>query len=84
MVASCPDVMAPERCQCQVQAWAVVQRNRQTRGRASMEVRSIRWVGIPTRNYPAMSTFLRDVLALRVNFEEPTTTEFSTSEGDEI
>ena len=31
-----------------------------------------------------MVTFLRQVLALRVNFQEPTTTEFSTSEGVEI
>jgi catechol 2,3-dioxygenase-like lactoylglutathione lyase family enzyme len=49
-----------------------------------MEVRNIRWVGVPTRNYEAMVGFLRQVLALRVNFSEPTTTEFSTSEGDEI
>jgi catechol 2,3-dioxygenase-like lactoylglutathione lyase family enzyme len=49
-----------------------------------MEVRNIRWVGVPARNYDAMVTFLREVLALRVNFSEPTTTEFSTSEGDEI
>lgn len=28
--------------------------------------------------------FLRDVLGLRTNFEEPTTVEFATSEGDEI
>jgi hypothetical protein len=48
-----------------------------------MEVRNIRWVGVPASNYDAMVTFLREVLALRVNFSEPTTTEFSTSEGDE-
>ena len=49
-----------------------------------MEVRNIRWVGVPVRNYDAMVGFLGQVLALRVNFSEPTTTEFSTSEGDEI
>jgi catechol 2,3-dioxygenase-like lactoylglutathione lyase family enzyme len=49
-----------------------------------MQVRNIRWVGVPTPNYDAMVTFLQQVLALRVNFSEPTTTEFSTSEGDEI
>jgi catechol 2,3-dioxygenase-like lactoylglutathione lyase family enzyme len=49
-----------------------------------MEVRNIRWVGVPARNYDAMVGFLRQVLALRVNFSEPATTDFSTSEGDEI
>jgi catechol 2,3-dioxygenase-like lactoylglutathione lyase family enzyme len=49
-----------------------------------MEVRNIRRVGVPARNYDAMVTFLREVLALRVNFSQPTTTEFSTAEGDEI
>ncbi len=49
-----------------------------------MEVRNIRWVGVPTRNYEAMIAFLKDVLGLRLNFQEPTTAEFSTTEGDEI
>lgn len=49
-----------------------------------MKVRNIRWVGVSTRNYDAMVSFLSQVLGLRVNFSEPTTTEFSTSEGDEI
>jgi catechol 2,3-dioxygenase-like lactoylglutathione lyase family enzyme len=49
-----------------------------------MEVRNIRWVGVPARNYDAMVAFARDVLGLRVNFQEPTTVEFSTVEGDEI
>jgi catechol 2,3-dioxygenase-like lactoylglutathione lyase family enzyme len=49
-----------------------------------MQVRNIRWVGIPAQDYGAMVAFLRQVLGLRVNFEEPTTAEFSTSEGDEI
>lgn len=49
-----------------------------------MEVRNIRWVGTPARNYDAMVAFTRDVLGLRVNFQEPTTVEFSTVEGDEI
>jgi catechol 2,3-dioxygenase-like lactoylglutathione lyase family enzyme len=31
-----------------------------------------------------MVAFLRDVLGLRVNFEDPTTIEFTTSEGDEV
>jgi catechol 2,3-dioxygenase-like lactoylglutathione lyase family enzyme len=49
-----------------------------------MEVRSIRWVGVPTESYEAMVTFLHEVLLLQVNFREQTTVEFSTSEGDQI
>jgi catechol 2,3-dioxygenase-like lactoylglutathione lyase family enzyme len=49
-----------------------------------MEVRNIRWVGIRTDRYEAMVGFLRDVLGLRINFEEATTIEFTTSEGDEV
>ena len=49
-----------------------------------MEVRNIRWVGVPAQNYEAMVTFLQQVLGLRVNFQDSTTVEFSTSEGDEI
>ncbi len=49
-----------------------------------MKVRNIRWVGIPTTNYDAMLNFLRDTMGLQLNFQEPTTTEFSTWEGDEI
>ena len=51
---------------------------------AAMEVRNVRWVGVRTDRYEAMVGFLRDVLRLRVNFEEPTTVEFTTSEGDQI
>jgi catechol 2,3-dioxygenase-like lactoylglutathione lyase family enzyme len=49
-----------------------------------MEVRNVRWVGIRTDRYDEMVGFLRDVLGLRTNFEEATTVEFETSEGDEI
>jgi catechol 2,3-dioxygenase-like lactoylglutathione lyase family enzyme len=49
-----------------------------------VNVRNVRWVGIQTDHYDAMVGFLRDVLGLRTNFEEPTTVEFETSEGDEI
>ena len=49
-----------------------------------METRNIRWVGIGTPNYDSMSALLRDVLRLRVDFEEPTTIEFSTSDGDRV
>ncbi len=49
-----------------------------------MEVRSVRWVGVHTPNYEAMVRMLGDVMGLRVNFEEATTIEFSTTQGDEI
>jgi catechol 2,3-dioxygenase-like lactoylglutathione lyase family enzyme len=49
-----------------------------------MEVRNIRWVGVPVRDYDAMVAFVREVLGLRVNFQEATTVEFCTAEGDEI
>jgi len=49
-----------------------------------MDVRNVRWIGVHTRHYDHMVEFLRDVMQLRTNFEEPTTVEFSTSEGDEI
>ncbi len=49
-----------------------------------MNVRNVRWVGIPTDEYEAMVGFFRDVLGLQTTFEEPTTIEFETSEGDEI
>jgi len=49
-----------------------------------VNVRNVRWVGIPTDDYEAMVGFFRDVLGLRTNFEEPTTIEFETLEGDEI
>ena len=49
-----------------------------------MNVRNVRWVGIPTDQYAEMVAFFRDVLELRVGFDEPTTVEFETSEGDQI
>ena len=49
-----------------------------------MEIRSVRWVGVHTPNYEAMVRMLGDVMGLRVNFEEATTIEFSTTQGDEI
>jgi catechol 2,3-dioxygenase-like lactoylglutathione lyase family enzyme len=49
-----------------------------------VEVRSIAWVGTRTDNYEAMVGFLRDVLGLRVAFEEPTTVELATTAGDRV
>ncbi|HEX4698892.1 MAG TPA: VOC family protein [Actinomycetes bacterium] len=47
-----------------------------------MQVRNIRWVGTATSNYSAMAAFARDVLGMRVNFEEEATTELLTLGGD--
>ena len=44
----------------------------------------MRWVGIGTDRYDEMVAFLRDVLGLRTSFEEPTTVELETSEGDQV
>ncbi len=49
-----------------------------------MEVRNVRWVGIYTHHYGEMVSLLRDTMGLAVNFEEKTTVEFKTSEGDEV
>jgi hypothetical protein len=49
-----------------------------------MEVRRIRWLGVPTHNYGEMVGFLRDVLRLRLNFDEGTTAEFSTLDDDRV
>jgi hypothetical protein len=47
-----------------------------------MEVRNLRWLG--TRQYDAMVSFLREVMRLEVSFQEATTVEFTTTEGDQI
>ncbi|MEV4262884.1 VOC family protein [Kribbella sp. NPDC049584] len=49
-----------------------------------MEVKNVRWVGIPTANYQAMKSFLAETMGLRLGFDHETTAEFETSEGDEI
>jgi catechol 2,3-dioxygenase-like lactoylglutathione lyase family enzyme len=49
-----------------------------------MQVRNVRWVGIPTDRYREMVSLLRDTMGLAVNFEDETTVEFETSEGDEV
>jgi predicted enzyme related to lactoylglutathione lyase len=49
-----------------------------------VNVRNVRWVGIPTDEYESMVIFFRDVLGLRIGFEEPKTVEFETSERDRI
>jgi catechol 2,3-dioxygenase-like lactoylglutathione lyase family enzyme len=53
-------------------------------GVVDVEVRNIRWIGVPTENYAAMREFLERVMGLRVNFDDPTTVELETTEGDQI
>jgi catechol 2,3-dioxygenase-like lactoylglutathione lyase family enzyme len=52
--------------------------------RRDVQVRNVRWIGVSTENYPAMRELLETVMGLRPNFDEATTVEFATSEGDEI
>ena len=49
-----------------------------------MEVRNVRWIGISTEKYAAMRELFEVVMGLRRNFDDATTVEFVTSEGDEI
>ena len=49
-----------------------------------MEVRNVRWIGISTANYAAMRDLFEVVMGLRVNFDETTTVELQTTEGDEV
>jgi hypothetical protein len=49
-----------------------------------MQFRNVRWVGIPTDRHREMVSLLRDTMGLAVNFEDETTVEFETSEGDEV
>jgi catechol 2,3-dioxygenase-like lactoylglutathione lyase family enzyme len=47
-----------------------------------MQIRNIRWVGTATSDYAPMAAFARDVLGMRVSFEEEATTELLTLDGD--
>ena len=49
-----------------------------------MQVKNIRWIGVPTEQFAAMSDFVENVLGLAKSFEEPTTVEFTTEEGDAL
>jgi len=49
-----------------------------------MRVLRLCWLGIPTREYEPMVRLLRDIMKLRVEFEEPTTTELSLPSGDRV
>jgi catechol 2,3-dioxygenase-like lactoylglutathione lyase family enzyme len=49
-----------------------------------MRVLRLCWLCIPTREYEAMVRLLRDTMGLRVEFEDPTTTELSLPSGDRV
>jgi catechol 2,3-dioxygenase-like lactoylglutathione lyase family enzyme len=49
-----------------------------------MRVLRLCWLGIPAREYEPMVHLLRDTMGLRVEFEEPTTTELSLPSGDRV
>ena len=49
-----------------------------------MQVLRLAWLGVPARDPAAMVGFLRDVLGLRVAFEEPTTTELALPNDDRV
>jgi catechol 2,3-dioxygenase-like lactoylglutathione lyase family enzyme len=49
-----------------------------------MKVLRLCWLGIATREYDPTVRFFRDTMGLRVEFEEPTTTELSLSSGDRV
>jgi len=42
-----------------------------------MKVLRLCWLGVPTREYVATVALFRDVMSLKVEFEEPATTELS-------
>jgi catechol 2,3-dioxygenase-like lactoylglutathione lyase family enzyme len=49
-----------------------------------VRVLNIRWVGVATDRYAEMRHFVENVLGLRINFDDPTTVEYETAEGDEL
>src|SRR4051812_29298877 len=49
-----------------------------------MRVLRLCWLGIPSEQYEPMVGLLRDVMELRVELEEPGTTELSLPSGDRV
>src|SRR3954447_23405259 len=71
--------LLPDTCRLSLSPW----RRRPMRWEGVvMEVRNIRWVGVATSNYDAMVEFVRSVMGLPVNFDDKSTVEFRTTEGD--
>jgi catechol 2,3-dioxygenase-like lactoylglutathione lyase family enzyme len=49
-----------------------------------MDVLRLCWLGIPSQEYEQMVRLLRDVMGLRVELEEATTTELELASGDRV
>ena len=49
-----------------------------------MRVLNIRWVGVATERYVEMRHFVEQVLGLPANFDDATTVEYVTDDGDEL
>jgi predicted enzyme related to lactoylglutathione lyase len=49
-----------------------------------MRVLRLCWLGVRTSEHEPMVRFLRDVMGLRVELEQPTTTELSLPSGDRV
>jgi catechol 2,3-dioxygenase-like lactoylglutathione lyase family enzyme len=49
-----------------------------------VRVLNVRWVGVATDGYVEMRDFVEQVLGLRVSFDDPTTVEYATVEGDAL
>jgi catechol 2,3-dioxygenase-like lactoylglutathione lyase family enzyme len=47
-------------------------------------VRNLRWLGISVGDPASGAAFFRDVLGLRVRFEEPDSIELETADGDRV
>jgi catechol 2,3-dioxygenase-like lactoylglutathione lyase family enzyme len=49
-----------------------------------VNVLALRWLGIPAGDFEPMVVLFRDVMGLRVELEEPGTTELSLPDGDRV
>ena len=49
-----------------------------------MKVRRLCWLGVASEAYEPMVRLFRDVMGMRVAFEEPTTTELELASGDRV
>jgi len=49
-----------------------------------MRVKGLVWVGVPTERYEATAQFFGTVLGMQVEFDNATTVEMSTANGDRV
>jgi catechol 2,3-dioxygenase-like lactoylglutathione lyase family enzyme len=50
----------------------------------AVTVRSLRWLGLSVEDPPLAAAFFRDLLGLRVVFDEPESIELETGDGDRV